>query len=357
MTEPRHIVFVKEGRQLYGAEMATVRLLRHLDPERIQASFLVLEYQAEPSDFLRAVRELDVEATAVHRPANLKRQLRTLAQSGEVDAIISIGYKCHILTWWSCRNGKAALFAILHGWVDTDLKLKAYNRVARFCLRQYDGVMTVARSVKVASKRTACIYNGVDAQRLEERADDPTGLSLPGDKPTILFVGRLEKEKGVFDLIRATARMDQIQLALVGTGPLQPELEQLAEDINCNAMFLGHVQNPAGLMREATALVLPSYTEGTPLVLLEAMALGTPVIASEVGGIPDMIKHEVNGLLVKPRYLNGLKSAIEHLLQNEPLQMQLAAGGKETIAEHFSEEAVAHRFSETVESWLHEHGS
>lgn len=161
----------------------------------------------------------------------------------------------------------------------------------------------------------------------------------PRPSKEILTVGRLVPYKGHEFLIRAVHSLASqgvnVHLSIVGEGWFRGTLERLVQRLSLgdHVSFLGHIPNgPAlwALYRQADVFVLPSLVEALGLVLLEAMANGTPVIASAVGGIPDVIRDGMNGLLVRPGSPDELKAAIARLLNDQKLQRQLIEAGLET---------------------------
>jgi glycosyltransferase involved in cell wall biosynthesis len=213
----------------------------------------------------------------------------------------------------------------------------------------------LAREIRVANGHIACIGNGVDPDELERRAAAAPPVSVPEDQPLIVYAGRLDAEKGLFDLLEAYAPLrDHARLVLIGDGPLARALQAEVRLLGLadTVVFTGHVDNPLPLIKRAAMLVLPSYTEGTPLVILEAMALGTPVIAAAVGGIPDLITDRHSGLLVPPRRPDLLQDLIENLLGHADLRDRLRQNARQRVQESFTQAAVARRFESHVLGWL-----
>jgi glycosyltransferase involved in cell wall biosynthesis len=145
-------------------------------------------------------------------------------------------------------------------------------------------------------------------------------------EPMVLFLGRLEREKGVFDLVEAVAniaeRVPEIRLVLCGAGTAKQALQQLAEQRGVGALveFPGWVdgQAKADLLQRAGVFVLPSYAEGMPMAVLEAMAAATPVVASQVGAVAEMLEGGASGFVVEPGNIPMLGEAILSALTDAP---------------------------------------
>jgi glycosyltransferase involved in cell wall biosynthesis len=173
---------------------------------------------------------------------------------------------------------------------------------------------------------------------------DTARLRRLGDhEPTLLFLGHLLRDKGVYDLVRAFAllarRFPRLKLVLGGVGNVE-EVRKLAQQLEIAARvscpgWLGPERKLAALA-SSTVFVLPSYAEGMPMALLEAMSWALPVITTPVGGIPRVIETEVNGLLLAPGDIDGLAGAIRRLLEDPALRERLGSSARSTIETHFS---------------------
>ncbi|PJE77269.1 hypothetical protein COV05_00250 [Candidatus Uhrbacteria bacterium CG10_big_fil_rev_8_21_14_0_10_48_16] len=153
-----------------------------------------------------------------------------------------------------------------------------------------------------------------------------------------LFVGRLSEEKGVETIIRVAKLMPDVLFKIVGRGPDMEHLHRLANNAK-NIEFVGFRMGEelVELYQGARAVLLPSRVhENFPLAVLEAMASGKPVIASDVGGVPEIIEDRVNGLLVSPADLNGWVEAIMRLAYDEDFRVSLAHSARSTIEQRFS---------------------
>jgi glycosyltransferase involved in cell wall biosynthesis len=187
----------------------------------------------------------------------------------------------------------------------------------------------------------------------------PNAVALPDARalrpseerePGLLFLGELSRAKGVYDLVRAFARIAErfpgLQLVCGGTGDIAgvrrmaAQLE-VSDRVGCPG-WLGPELKRAALAA-ASIFVLPSYAEGMPIALLEAMSWELPVIATPVGGIPEVITHEVNGLLIAPGDIDALAATLDRLLRDPPLRSRLGAAGRATVAAHFSLETALER--------------
>jgi glycosyltransferase involved in cell wall biosynthesis len=188
------------------------------------------------------------------------------------------------------------------------------------------------------------IYNGIDKAQFaprSDRAETRSELDIPADAQVIGTVGRLSAEKGGVDLlIHAAARLrnnhPQVRLVIVGDGPLREGLEEEAVRLGEDVIFTGTRTDVARLLNAMDIFVLPSLHEAFPIAILEAMAVRLPVVATRVGGVPEVIQDGATGLLVSPNDEQALHKALHRLLTKPQLAESLAQAGQQHVYEHFT---------------------
>jgi glycosyltransferase involved in cell wall biosynthesis len=179
-----------------------------------------------------------------------------------------------------------------------------------------------ARELGVRPERIDIVRNGIDRAtfRPRDRAEARRVLGLDAGVELVLYVGHVTREKGAFDLVRAHAaggpRVRVARLLFVGDGAGLEECRALAAELGVDAQFLGARPHHeiATWLAACDLLALPSWNEGMPNVVLEALASGRPVVATDVGGIPDVVASEALGELVPPRSPEKLALALERVL-------------------------------------------
>jgi glycosyltransferase involved in cell wall biosynthesis len=185
-------------------------------------------------------------------------------------------------------------------------------------------------------------------------SDDPPDLTgtLPDawlEGPLVGVVARLQPEKGVATFLEAAARVSKVspeaRFLVVGDGPLREELLGLAKRVGVGdrVRFLGYRVDARALIGLLDVLVIPSLTEGSPLIVLEAMAAGIPVVASAVGGIPDQARHGEEGILVPPGDPSALANALGALLRDPAHARRLGETGRRRTENEFSHETLVRR--------------
>ena len=192
------------------------------------------------------------------------------------------------------------------------------------------------------------LSSGVDTDQFCPGPPPELDHQLPPG-PRVLFLGRLHAQKNLDTLLEAwpeVARRLEASLLFAGDGPEARRLRNRARAIGCagSTHFLGAVQNPLDLLRAADVFVLPSVAEGMSNSLLEAMAVGLPVVASNAGGNVDLVSDGKTGLVVDARAASGWTSAIVRLLQDARLRRELGSAARRLITAHYSIRAVVDRY-------------
>jgi glycosyltransferase involved in cell wall biosynthesis len=220
-------------------------------------------------------------------------------------------------------------------------------RDARFvvCISDFARSQLMALSEPETWDRLEVVHVGIPVDQFT-RSSAPAAAER---HPTILYIGRLVPEKGQAVLLEAAAllarRGHPVEVTLAGEGALRPELERRAERLGIAPLvsFLGAVSQDRlrDLYETASIFCLPSFAEGVPVVLMEAMAMGLPVVSTRIAGIPELIENGVGGLLVAPGRADELADRLESLLTDPALCRQLGTRGRETVLREFDAERSA----------------
>jgi glycosyltransferase involved in cell wall biosynthesis len=300
--------------------------------------------------------EVDVLAERFRFDPGCLADLRARIVRLKPDLVQTHNVKSHFLFRLSGLHRSVRWIAFHHGYTTTDLKMRAYNLLDRWSLRGAHRVITVCRAFAqdlerhgVQASRLRVLHNSV---RLPARpapevvAGLRERLRIPHGSPTVLAVGRLSREKGHAFLIEALATLRRqyprdVRLVLVGDGPERGNLEAAvrAAGLGEVVQFAGHTTDVQPFYAMCDALALPSLSEGSPNVVLEAMAAGLPIAATAVGGVPEIVENEVSGLLVKPANAAALADALVRLLTDGALARRLSASAMERVTRSFTPEA------------------
>jgi glycosyltransferase involved in cell wall biosynthesis len=196
------------------------------------------------------------------------------------------------------------------------------------------------------AEKFAVIRLGIE---LEERVGSANGraetrryLGIPAERFAVGWVGRMTAVKRCDDVLEGFRRLREhgveATLCLVGDGPDRPQLEQLAHELGImrDTLFLGYQKDVGRLYAAFDALVLPSGNEGTPVSVIEALAAGTPVVATRVGGVPDVVRDGKDGFLVEPGATDELADRLRRLATDPGLRRRLGSAGRERVLPRYA---------------------
>jgi len=202
------------------------------------------------------------------------------------------------------------------------------------------------------------LYNGVDPALYQDKsvaAKVRQELGLDPDRPVVGLVARLDhRAKGHLELLQALSLLKDrhtVHALIVGGGRRQEEMQRLAASLGLGEVvhFLGNRRDVPDLLAAMDIFVLPSHNEGVSLAVLEAMAAGLPVIVSEVGGLPEIVRHEETGLLIPPKDPEALAQSLALVLEDPDLARRLGQKAREHVLEKYSLERMAQVVNETYD--------
>lgn len=308
--------------------------------------------------FIEAARAAGIDCEVVRERRAFDRQivgaLREIVNRRAPHIVQTHNIKSHFLVKLSGLHRKYPWVAFHHGYTATDLKMRAYNQLDRWSLPSAAKVITVCKpfareleGIGVSAAKISVLHNSVrpprpvspDAVRsLRER------LTIPANARMILAAGRLSFEKGLVDLVAAVALLPNRawRLVLAGQGPEKARIvEAIAHhELERNVLLVGHQPNLHEFYALANIVALPSHSEGSPNVLLEAMAAGLPIAATAVGGTPEIATHEQTALLVPPRIPAAMAEALQRLLTDQAFAQRLASQAQTAAASFYPEAYV-----------------
>ncbi len=280
------------------------------------------------------------------------RQLLRACREHKVAVWHGHDYKTNALGLLLKRFHPMRLVTTAHGWVQRTSRTPLYYRIDKWCLPRYERVVCVSpdlyeacRAAGVAEKKLLLLDNGIDATDYARRRtirEAKHALGFPPNSQLIGAVGRLSGEKAFDVLIRALhalrAAGRDVRLVVVGEGDARPALERLVADLGLadRVTLAGWQTDVRGYFEAMDAFALSSLREGLPNVLLEAMALEVPVVATRVNGVPRLVQDGANGLLVEAGDPAPLAAALDRLLGDASLRATLRAAGRETVEGRFS---------------------
>ena len=353
-TGPRRIrvTYVINSLGVGGAERLVCDLARHLDPDRFEAQVLCLYHRGQFAPAVEAagvpVHVIDVKRRVV--PANWGDVWRSL---GEARADI-VHTHLHEAAWYGLPSAYLRRVPVrishLHSshwnwprklrWLD-----RAAEAFASTTLACSNDVEEFARSrLRYPAHKLEVVRNAIDLGRfrgLPDRSDAQRALGLPPGPPTVVCVASLTEQKGQGYLIDAMpairSELPDARLLLVGRDRGKTDLAALAHErgLGESVVFLGARDDIPLVLAASDVSVLPSLREGLPMSLLESAAAGVPVVATAVGGIPEVVEAGSGGILVPPREPAPLAEAVVALLRDPELRRSMGEAARERVEREF----------------------
>jgi len=283
--------------------------------------------QAENHPFVEGLGALGIPVTSLvvggRSYVSEYRRLAVLVKRLSPGVVHTHGYRADVIGGAVARSLGVPTVSTIHGFTGTGRRNRVYEAVQCIALRRADAVIAVSRPLVhrlvrsgVPRERIHCVPNGfAPPAYILERSAARQKLGLGGDACVAAWVGRLSKEKGPDVMLEAISQCDPPwQLSVIGDGPERDRLRQQAArlGIGDRVTWHGFVSNAGSLLAAFDAFVLSSRTEGTPIALFEAMHAGVPVVATRVGGVPDVIA-PTHALLVPPEHPRMIAQALEEI--------------------------------------------
>lgn len=351
-----------------GPERQMLGLAEHLRP-RIETSFLSFSEGGRCEAFLHEVRQKEFIGKSLQYDTPwLRAATRELTGSLarlKTEVLFCHGYKGGLLGRIAARRLQIPVIAVSRGWTAETWKVRIYEWLDRINLRWMDGVVCVSEAqaskvmrAGVAQERICVIPNSIDVSRFAqpslEGREKLHKLFRSSPKMILGAAGRLSPEKG-FDLFIETAielSSKDASLGFIhfGDGPLRDELSEKIQQANLQdrVILAGFRDDLDDILPHLDMFVLPSYTEGMPNVILEAQAAGVPVVATAVGGTPEVVIDGETGRLVNAGDQQGLTEAVAALLKDVEQREHFSIQGKERVQSNFTFSAQAQAYAQLL---------
>ncbi len=356
-----------------GAEKVSLFLLKYINRKIFDVLPIVLVRPWEDENvFIEKLKSLDYQyctiPVALYTRSKRKDPLRiircskilwSIAKDKDIDLLHTNGYFADIIGLPLSKVLGIPIISTCHGFITNDIKLGMYSFLDKKALLFADKIIAVSEAIKrellqVGIKETLIevIQNCVETKNdlivnLKSRNIIRSRLNCSEKEMIVGYTGRLSEEKGIKYLIDAITFLQEanvlIRLLLIGDGSQRVQLERYVEEKSLcgKVIFTGFQRCVENWLPALDVFVLPSLTEGTPMALLEAMAYGLPVVASKVGGVPDIIKSGTTGILVRPGNAQEIADAICMLYKDEELKLKLGKEARLTVQAQYS-----------VENWI-----
>lgn len=350
-----------------GGERHLLLLGRYLHGGEFHFSFILPEEGVFCDQLRRAGMPYQVVPMKTKVAVGARRKIRRALQEMEADLAHCHGARANWYGRTAARRAGAVLFCTVHNSLKDypypSWRRRLYLALERRTAPLVDQWIAVSNSIRkdlveyyrVPAAKIEVIANGVDPLDLQvqrTREQVRRDLSVADGDLVLLAAARMTEQKGHRFLLEAVStlrnRWGALRCLLAGDGPARPRLERQARELGIadRVRFLGFRSDIPDLIRASDIYVLPSLSEGMPLGLLEAMALGCPVVACAVSGVPEIVRDRINGLLAPPADAPALARLLGELAAHPEMRLPLASAAQATVQEHFTARAMAGRVGE-----------
>jgi len=355
-----NIVHLIASSGLYGAEKWILALMRAMNTSRFSSTLVNLsDTPEEQSAVTAAAKERKLNALEFYtggafNPLSIIRFARWLKQN-KIHIVHGHGYKSDIIGLVAARLAGCKIISTPHGWSkESDKKLMFYEALDRFTFRFMDYVCPLSEDLLesvskcVPKNKLKLILNGVD---IDEVASQPIYQFESKNSFRIGYIGQLIQRKNIQLLIQATKILTtnniNVQLFIIGDGPENNNLISLSHnlEIKDKIEFLGYRNDAISLLKSMDVFALPSFLEGIPRCLMEAMASKIPIVASDIPGTRDIIKHYKTGLLYHNNDVLELVDAIKKYYFNHELREYLSFNAYTLVTSKYSNHKMANEYS------------
>lgn len=334
-------------------------------PDHVETTFVSFPEDNRCSAFLDEVRSRGFPAIALAsdfpQVRSTIRELTATIRAIDCNVLLCHGYKANMLGRIAARRAGMPAIAVSRGWTGETSRVKLYDWLDRRHLRLMDQVVCVSEgqaakvrgSCRVPESRLSVIHNSARLAAFE--TPDPAARARllsyfrreSGVSQIVLAAGRLSPEKGFGVLVEAAATICRDHPAagvvVFGEGALRSDLERRIAELGLTSrvVFPGFRTDLDSLLSAADVVVLPSFTEGLPNVALEASAAGVPVVATAVGGTPEVVADRETGFLVSPGSPIAIAEGVSTLLRDPSLANRMGSAGRERMRTRFTFDAQA----------------
>ena len=375
--EKINILMIVPSLRMGGAEKQAVDLANAISGDMFNVHLITFEKDTDLLGDLNRKKVMFSRLVRKHKlDLSFTKEIARIIRDGDIDIVhctLQIAFLFGFLGRW--RSGrKPCLVCSLHTTVNRSLKDEIFDwllfaPLLTFCA----GIITVcwnqqhywSRKFPWLSRKMITVYNGVDLERYrdplgpEGKSELRASMGIEEEDFVAVMVAGFRPEKGHEFALRAVERLvldgRRIKLVLIGDGKRRPELEALSRSLGLGeaVLWMGCRKDPRPYLSAGDVLLLPSFAVETfPLSVLEALSMGKPVIATPVGGIPEVLKEGINGILVRPRDVGALKDALERMILDENLRKRLSENARETVLRRFTTSEMAKNTEAALIQWF-----
>ena len=353
-----NVLDLRDTYEIGGPGKTIIETFRAIDPARFRLHLGVFatRHEGDDSPFVKAARDCGMPVHMI-RGFNqydplLVWRVAALVRTLNIDIVHAHEVKSDVITYLASKLHRVPIVTTLHGWINNSLKQRLMIALDRGVVRSFDRVIVVSRQMRdefcaggVRDGQACLLHNAIVIEKFRRTGQkgflaELIGRPIPG--PVVASIGRISVEKGHADLIDALALVAQrghrVSAVLVGDGPERPRLLEKVQALGlADSVHLpGYIGQPERILEETNLVVLPSHTEGLPNAALEALAMEVPLLATRVGGTPEVVTDGETGRLVEPRSPEALADALIDFLTDPLPWKRMAAQGRQRVEREFN---------------------
>lgn len=367
------VLDLRDTHEIGGPGKTILETFRAIDASRFElhlGAFLRRD-ERDDSPFITAARSFGMPVHLLRGynqyDPRLIWRLAELVRTLGIDIVHAHEVKSDTITYLASKLHRVPIMTTLHGWIANSARQRLMMALDRRIIAAFDCVIVVSEQIReqllshgLRGDNLRLLHNAIAIERYRRTAQRGFVAELVGKPllaPVIVSIGRISAEKGHADLVDAVAiaraRGYQVSAVLAGDGP---ERARVVEKIRALRLedhihLPGYVNEPERILEEADLVVLPSHTEGLPNAALEAMVMEVPILATRVGGTPEVVVDGETGRLVIPRSPEALAGGIIEFLTDPGPWRQMARRGRESVERKFNFTTRTRRL-ETIYSQL-----
>jgi glycosyltransferase involved in cell wall biosynthesis len=365
MPDKVNIMHLRATNFFGGPEKQILEHFSRMDSSRFRMVLTTFREGEKECSLFEHGRQIQLHCRIIQErnPFDLRmvKDLAALIREEKIQLLCTHGYKPDIVGRIACWIAGIPMVVISRGWTAENKKICVYETLDRLSMRWADHIVAVSEGQRekilkcgISKDKVSVIYNGIDvgtqSQVVKTSFRQETGL----DAEDILIAsgGRLSPEKNFAGFISAAAQVAKMipraYFAVFGEGILRQALEKEIAESDLEGKFLlpGFRSDFRDLLAEVDIFVLPSFSEGLPNVILEAFARRKPVVATAVGGTPEVVQDEVSGFLVEPHETEKLAKRLVQLCRDSSLRQRMGEAGYKGAKARFNYETQILRYED-----------
>ena len=354
---PIRVLDLRDTYEIGGPGKTILETYRAIDTARfdLHVGVFLGPHETDRSPFVQAARAIGmplhfIRGAHSYDPRMVGSIVELVGRLG-IDILHPHEVISDVLTYAASFRRRVPIVTTMHGWIGNNFKQRCFTAIDKLIARRYDRVIAVSRKIQdellaagVPASRLRLVHNAIVLDRYRKTGSSAFLQEIVGrplETPVLVSIGRMSPEKGHADLIEAVrllaASGRRFSVVLVGDGSHRAALEArvweygLADRVH----FPGYLSDPARVLENADLKVLPSHTEGLPNAALEALAMEVPVLATRVGGTPEVITDGETGRLVPPHSPEALAAGIAEFLDDREGWRRMAVRGRAMVERQF----------------------